>query len=204
MLDLHRFRAVIFDFDGVIVDSESMQVRSWKQVAQTLGRECNVSVQRIAGRLDREVAVELFAGCDADWCVREKAQTEQEMESRGELKLIHGVEPFIRSITTTHRLAIASSCHCDVLDRRLKMLGLHDTFEVVIGRTDGVRHKPAPDLYLRALESLKLNPIDACAIEDSSIGVAAARAAGLYAIQLLHPGMPRAGEADQVIERFPS
>jgi beta-phosphoglucomutase-like phosphatase (HAD superfamily) len=179
-------------------------VRSWKQVAQAMGRDCDVSLQRIAGRLDRELAGELFPGCDAEWCVNEKARIEQEMESRGELKLIDGVERFTRLIGTRHRPAIASSCHRDVLHRRLRMLRLNDVFEVVVGRSDGVRHKPAPDLYLRALDELNVDARDACAIEDSPTGVAAGKAAGLYTIQLLHPGMPRAADADHVIDRFPS
>jgi putative hydrolase of the HAD superfamily len=204
MLDLHRFRAVIFDFDGVIVDSESMQVRSWKQVAQAIGRDCNVSLQQIAGRLDRELAGAMFPGCDADSCVREKAMIEQEMETRGELQSVAGVAQFLRSILATHRLAIASSCHRDVLNRRLTMLGLRNLFEVVVGRSDVLRHKPAPDLYLRALDDLALHATDACAIEDSPTGIDAAKAAGLYTIQLLHLGMPRVANADEVITRFPT
>jgi HAD superfamily hydrolase (TIGR01509 family) len=108
----------------------------------------------------------------------------------------------VRGLSGTHALAICSSCHPDVIARRLERVGLRPSFRVVVGRTGGVPHKPAPDLYLRALAELRVRAADACAIEDSPTGVVAARAAGVYAIQLLRPGMPRAANADEWITGF--
>jgi HAD superfamily hydrolase (TIGR01509 family) len=79
---------------------------------------------------------------------------------------------------------------------------LSDAFRVVVGRTDGVPHKPAPDLYLMCLAELRIEARHACAIEDSPTGILAAKAAGIHAIQLLHPGMPRSVDADGWVHRF--
>jgi HAD superfamily hydrolase (TIGR01509 family) len=203
VVDLSRFRAVIFDFDGVIVDSESMQARAWTQVGRELGLvDCLISVEQIAGRLDIELAPRLFPGCDARRCVERKAQLETEVEAAGELRLVQGVDSLVRRLARTHRLAICSSCHDELLRRRLALVGMTRFFPVVVGRTDGVLHKPAPDLYLNALAGLGVGAADACAIEDSLTGVAAAKAAGLHVIQLVHPGLPRAADADQWITCF--
>jgi len=198
MLDLSKFRAVIFDFDGVIVDSETMQARAWTRVGRELGfADCQISVERIAGRVDVELAPMLFPGHDPRRCVQRKWQIEAEMEAAGELRLVHGVDQFVHALARTHRLAICSSCHVMQLRRRLERVGLSSLFSVVVGTSAGVAHKPAPDLYLRALAQLGVGADEACAIEDSETGVAAARAAGIYVIQLVHPGQPRAALADE-------
>ena len=202
-INLARFKAVIFDFDGVIVDSETMQARAWTRVARELGmHDCEVKVEQIAGRIDVELAAELFAGRDVQWCVRRKWSIDREMEDGGELRLVPGVEQFVRGLEGTHALAICSSCHPDVIARRLDRAGLRSAFRVVVGRTEGVPHKPAPDLYLRTLHELSVRAADACAIEDSPTGIVAAKAAGVHAIQLLHIGMPRAANADAWITGF--
>jgi HAD superfamily hydrolase (TIGR01509 family) len=198
---LARFRAVIFDFDGVIVDSETMQARAWTRVARELGlRGCDITVAQIAGRIDHELVAELFPGCDGPACMTRKCQIDDELESDGELRHIPGIEPLLRALAVTHALAICSSCDAGIIARRLERVGLSWAFPVVMGRTDGVPHKPAPDLYRRALGELRASAADACAIEDSPTGIAAAKSAGLYAIQLLHPGMPRAADADEWID----
>jgi HAD superfamily hydrolase (TIGR01509 family) len=203
MIDLTRFRAVIFDFDGVIVDSETMQARAWSRVAQDLGlRDRVITAREIAGRIDAELAAELFPGFDAQRCVVEKARVEAELEARGDLRLVDGVERFVRRLALTHALAICSNCHVEPLARRLAQTGVGPAFQAVVGRTDGVPHKPAPDLYLRALAALRVPARDACAIEDSPTGVAAAKAAGVHVIQLVHPDSSRSPDADEWIEVF--
>jgi HAD superfamily hydrolase (TIGR01509 family) len=203
MVDLGRFRAVILDFDGVIVDSETLQARAWTCVARELGQsDRHITARDIAGRIDRELAAELFAGCDAFWCADRKRQIESEMLAAGELKQVAGVEDFLQCVARRHLLAICSSCDARLLERRLADLGLRSAFGVVVGRIDGLPHKPAPDLYLRALSQLDVPAGDACAIEDSITGVAAAKAAGIFTIQLVHADLPRADNADAWIERF--
>jgi len=198
MVDLTRFAAVIFDFDGVIVDSETLQARAWTRVARELGADrCEVTAAQIAGRLDAELATELFAGFDAARCLDRKWRIEAEMESAGELRLVDGAAEAVRDLARSHELAICSSCREEVIVRRLDAAGLRSFFRHVIGRIEGMRCKPSPDPYLLALDRLGAQPHDACAIEDSPTGIASAKAAGIHAIQLLHDGMPCATDADE-------
>jgi len=203
MVDLSRFRAVILDFDGVIVDSETLQARAWTRVAREVGEaRRQIKVHQIAGRIDCELAAQLFPGRDRKWCIARKGELEAGMEAAGELKLVRGVEGFLRQVARRRLLAVCSSCEAKLLERRLTDFGLRSAFPVVVGRVDDLRHKPAPDLYLRALAQLGVTADEACAIEDSITGVAAAKAAGIFTVQLAHPDLPRAADADTWIERF--
>jgi HAD superfamily hydrolase (TIGR01509 family) len=204
MIDLSRFKAIIFDFDGVIVDSESLYTRSWVQLADELGIKNNaICGERVSGRIDRDLVVEFFPDvADRQACLERKWAIDAERESRGEMRPIRGVVDFIHRCAQIHILAICSSSHSDDLHRRLELTGLAPMFQVIRGRIDGVPHKPAPDLYLRTLAALRLDAPYACAIEDSATGVAAADAAGLFTIQFLHEGISRAPGADEVIQSF--
>src|SRR4051794_27016168 len=116
MLDLSRFRAVIFDFDGVIVDSEPLQARAWTRLGRELGmHDCDVSVEQIAGRIDADLAPQLFPAFDAARCVQRKAELEAQMVAAGELEPVEGVEELLRRLARTHRLAICSSCEIGLL-----------------------------------------------------------------------------------------
>ena len=114
--------------------------------------------------------------------------------------MVEGVGEFVRRLARTHLLAVCSSCQHAVLVRRLNRTGLESAFRAVIGRSGGVPHKPAPDLYLRALTELAVAARDACAIEDSATGVAAAKAAGIHVVQLVHPNLPRSADADDWLD----
>jgi HAD superfamily hydrolase (TIGR01509 family) len=203
MIDLTRFQAIVFDFDGVLVDSETLQARCWTLIARELGLDRGeIRADEIAGQLDRELVLHLFPGSDPAQCLARKSELESSLEAAGELQPVPGAVDFVRRAGATHTLAICSSSRPEPIRRRVAALGLLDSFSVIQGRVEGAMHKPAPDLYLRTLESLALVPQAACAIEDSLPGVKAAKSAGLYTIQLLHVGMPRSELADAHIRAF--
>jgi HAD superfamily hydrolase (TIGR01509 family) len=156
------------------------------------GRE--ITAAQIAGRIDSELAIELFPGLDAARCAARKWEIDDEVEA--ELHLVEGAAQLIRRLVNGHELAICSSCRPQLIERRLDRVGIRSSFRVIVGRIDEIPHKPAPDLYMRTLTRLGVSATNACAIEDSPTGVAAAKAAGIYTIQLLHPGLPRAAAAD--------
>lgn len=203
MIDLSRFKAVIFDFDGVIVDSESLYTRAWLQLAQEMGViNSNICGGHVAGKIDRELVAEFFPSANHEYFLNRKWTIEAEMESRGLIQPVPGVVDLIERLRSTHILAICSSSHPDALRKRLKPTGLTDRFRVIRGRVEGLPHKPAPDLYLKTLTELDLHPREACAIEDSITGVAAAKAAGLFTIQFVQDGLPVAEDADAWITSF--
>jgi len=196
IVDLSRFGAIIFDFDGVLVDSETLQARAWTRVAQELQLEKIVTAQDIAGKIDEDIVYELFPREKAAWCRDRKWCVESEMVAAGELEAIADTVHFAQRMSRTHRLAICSSSRRENILNRLEPLGIAPLFHTIMGRRDGVPHKPAPDHYLLTLEALSLEAREACAIEDSPPGVAAAKAAGIFTIQLQHDYLPRAAAAD--------
>ena len=202
MIDLSRFSAIIFDFDGVIADSESLQARAWTKLANELGVSRHVQAGEIVGRLDRDIGPELFPDVDAAWCLDRKNCLEMELINAGELEAIKHVDRVLDRVIATHKIAICSSSPRSIIHDRLHRLGLSKYFEIIVGRSDVKRHKPAPDPYIEVLKRLDLPSTAACVIEDSPTGVTAARAAELFTIQLLHDGMPRAEGANAVIRSY--
>jgi HAD superfamily hydrolase (TIGR01509 family) len=199
MISISRFKAVIFDFDGVIIDSERLQARAWCGVAAELGLGRTVGVHETAGKLDRHIAPELFPGQDHDWCIRRKKLIEQALESEGGPAYIEPTLALAGRIAGTHRLAICSSSSPGRIREVLGGRGLVSRFEVIVGQEPGDECKPSPAPYLKALRLLGVSAGEACALEDSPTGLTAAKGAGLYAIQLLHDGVGACELADAVV-----
>lgn len=192
MLDLSRFRAVIFDFDGVLVDSETVQLEAWRKAARELGlSEESLDITRTAGRMDRHIVGELFPEPQAQACLKRKWEIQDEMENAGLLKPVPGAIELVQRLAKSHKLGIASSTWPIKIQRWLEKSELIGLFAAVVACGDQIACKPAPDCYQRALQMLGVKASEACAIEDSPTGLAAAKAAGIFTIQLLHPYMSR-------------
>jgi beta-phosphoglucomutase-like phosphatase (HAD superfamily) len=179
-------RALIFDFDGLLVDTEAPALRAWERVLagygvalplavwhSAIGTRSSVAVviahleERI-GPLDRDA---LLAGWWAEHLATVAVQP-----------LCAGVADYLTCAADLGlRLAVASSATSDWVDGHLRRVGVHDRFTVV-STVEGRRAKPAPDVYLAALDGLGVGPDEAIAFEDSPNGVAAARAAGLRCV----------------------
>lgn len=199
MIPLTNFRAVIFDFDGVLVDSETLQARAWTQLASELGSPRTVAVSEIAGKLDRHLAPALFPSHDPVFSASRKQSIERDMEAAGGLRCVAETIDFARRVAVTHTLAVCSSSRPERINRLLSHFEVGGLFSVIVGQVAGEDCKPSPAPYLKALRLLGLSATDACAIEDSATGIAAAKAAGLYTFQLLHDGMPVCPAADTII-----
>jgi len=202
MIDLSRFRAAIFDFDGVIADSETLQLQAWHQVA----RELNISgfhcpLEKIAGRQDIHIAPELFSPpYDSDHAMRRKWAIEHDLAQAGQMLPMPGSLELIRHLSQTFQLAIASSRRPGSIEHWLNRHELFAKFHAIVGQVEGLPCKPSPAPYLRALQLLNVCSGQACAIEDSPVGIEASKAANIYTIQLCHSHMPRCAAADCQIE----
>jgi HAD superfamily hydrolase (TIGR01509 family) len=200
MVPLHRFKAVIFDFDGVLVDSERLAARAWTLLGHELSAGLTpVTLGQIAGKLDRHIAPALFPGRDPVACVARKQQIERDLEDQGELSCITATIEFARRISSTHKLAVCSSSRPPRIQRILTRFNALDLFPTIVGQVDGEECKPSPAPYLKALRLLSLSAAEACAIEDSPTGLIASKSAGLFSIQLLHDGLSPSPQADVVI-----
>jgi HAD superfamily hydrolase (TIGR01509 family) len=182
-------QALIFDFDGLILDTETPEVQIWQDLYSRYGQEFPLDewVRTVVGstvaNLDPVVQLEKLTGTQLDRQAMHEQVHRTRMDLQASLPPLPGVANYLDSARRLGlRLAVASSSPHAWVDAYLKRLGFFDLFDAVICREDASRLKPAPDLFLAALSALHLRADQALALEDSPNGVRAAQAAGLRVI----------------------
>lgn len=189
-----RFGAVVFDMDGVLVDSEPLWARAEasllarhgdrfteEDVEATHGRSIEASVEAYASRL---------GGIDPA-ALRVELIELMRLQYAAGVALRPGAAALVRSLHGRAGLAVASNTDGDLVRLALARAGLLDRFEVIVSGADLGRSKPDPAVYLAACHRLGVEPRDAVAIEDSPAGVQAAKAAGLACV-----GVPERARVD--------
>lgn len=183
-------RAVVFDMDGVIFDSERLVLECWSEIADRRGienieeamREClgvnAVQTKEIMlRRYGREFPYDAFR--------KEASALFHERYDGGRLPLKKGVRELLSYLKDRGiKIALASSTREKIVRQELSDAGILDYFEQVICGDMVERSKPAPDIYLKACEALGVTPAEAYAVEDSYNGIRSANAAGLLAIMV--------------------
>jgi HAD superfamily hydrolase (TIGR01509 family) len=182
------FDAVVFDLDGVIVDTERVILEVWREAFARYGG--SFTPEEWAAGVGTDRGFDPFATL-AERSRRplpERSELQDQIELREQV-LLHGLSPLpgIREwIDGAERLglgiAVASSSPAAWVTGRLADVGLDSRFVVVSCRSDKLAAKPAPDLYLDACRRLHVEPARAVAVEDSTNGLTAARAAGLASV----------------------
>jgi HAD superfamily hydrolase (TIGR01509 family) len=179
-------RALVFDFDGLILDTETSEYVTVKEVYERhgLGLDLEVWQQRIGthSRHWLEELEELVGVIDDKEALRaERIRRHHELiEAEA---VMPGVQELVEAAAAAGLgLAVASSSQDTWVGPHLERLGLRHHFTHLSCRSDVVPAKPAPDVYLAACERLGVEPREAVAIEDSPHGVAAAKAAGLWCV----------------------
>jgi HAD superfamily hydrolase (TIGR01509 family) len=181
-----RAPALIFDFDGLLVDTESSALLAWREqfAVHELDFPLEVWHSYIGSQGSQEAMMAAVRAGGIDF---EDAELRAEWRQRHNLianeePLRAGVMAFLdEAIAAGSHLAIASSATRDWLDAHLDRLGIRPLFDVVCARDNG-RVKPSPDIYLAALAGLRVAADDAIAFEDSPNGITAAKAAGLMCV----------------------
>jgi len=181
-----RFDLVIFDCDGVLVDSERLSIRLDAVLLERLGWPMSESevVERFVGRTDAAMRAEIEAHLGRDIGPEWEAFSEEYIKLfAAELRPVAGVAAAIDAVQAAgFATCVASSGGHEKIRRNLALTGLRDRFGERIFSGDDVEHgKPAPDLFLHAAAAMGVEPARCAVIEDSRHGVAAARAAGMWA-----------------------
>ncbi len=204
-----RIEAVVFDMDGVLVDTEHL----WDEVREALTEEWG-------GRYTPEAQEAMMGMSSPEWSrylhevvgLREppeviNAEVVRRMLERYEMDLpvVPGAVEAVRRLAREgYRLAVASSSNRELIDGVLRRLELSELFEVTVSSEEVARGKPAPDVYLETAHRLGLPPGRCAAIEDSASGIRAAHAAGMRVIAYPNRHYPPAADvlalADVVIE----
>jgi beta-phosphoglucomutase len=209
-------QAIIFDFDGVIADTEPLHLRAYQTVLGRAGIELNkedyyarylgfddVGLFRALAQ-DRRMPV---SGHTVDEWVATKSVVIEEMLGDGSI-LFPGAAACIKTFAERVPLAIASGALGPEIEQVLDRAGLRRYFRAIASASDGVPGKPAPDLYLLAVarlnEPVPIDPAACLAIEDSRWGLEAARTAGLTCVAVTHtyPADELNQAADLVVDRL--
>jgi HAD superfamily hydrolase (TIGR01509 family) len=183
-----RYRAVIFDMDGLLLDTEALWLAAEEELFRNHGAEFTRDDQLAVIGTSVDFTSRYFAE-RLGWPLDRGRELVDEM-----MALMHGhvrrqvdarpgaVELVDELKRLDVPLGLASNSPGFLVADALATAGLADTFDTVVSVDDVVRPKPAPDLYLLACERLGVDPSEALALEDSSSGVRAAKAAGLTCI----------------------
>jgi putative hydrolase of the HAD superfamily len=199
-------QAVVFDFDGLLMDTESTSFLSWQYEWSQWGLTLQAADFFVnhGGDVteDRYAMLAAVVGPRFDRTLSHRRRVAYREKLHEELDLADGLREWLDEAAGLGlRLAVASSSPLSWLTTHLGRVGVLDTFEVLAGGDEVGRHKPAPDVYQLALDRLSLSCTAAVAVEDTAHGVAAARAAGMRCIAIPNPFVPleRVRQADLVL-----
>jgi HAD superfamily hydrolase (TIGR01509 family) len=191
--------AVVFDMDGVIVDSEQV----WDDVRRTYTRE-------VGGTFTEEATRAMMGMSSPEWSrymsealgvpgTPEQINADivaRMLERYGEEPpLIPGAADAVRRIAARWPLAIASSSNRELIDVVLRAAELNSLFQVTVSSEEVAHGKPAPDVYLEAAARLGVEPRRCTAIEDSHAGIRSAKGAHMWVVAVPNPHFPPDGEA---------
>ena len=191
--------AVVFDLDGVLVDSDHI----WHEVRESLARERG-------GHWTDQSEADMSGMSSTEWSqylhdVVGLAEAPEELNDEvvrrmlaryeAELPLVNGAPDAVQRLAESFRLAVASSSNRELIDGVLAAAGLAEHFEVTVSSEEVARGKPSPDVYLEAATRLRLDPGRCAAIEDSANGIRAAHRAGMRVVAIPTRRYPPAADA---------
>jgi len=203
-------RAIIFDMDGVIIDSEPIHYDANKRIFEELGIPVNNSLySNYIGVSNQEMWEDLKNEYDLQQSVEElvEKQNSQNLELFNEFvkEPIEGVVELLKNLKENgYKIALASSSPMRLIKEVICKFDIEKYFEVVVSSEDVTRGKPKPDIFIYTAGLLNVKPYECLVIEDSKNGVKAAKAAGMKCIGFKNPNSINQdlSKADVVVENM--
>jgi HAD superfamily hydrolase (TIGR01509 family) len=204
-----RYRAVVFDLDGVLWDGEPLYHEAFNVVLKPYGHV--MTPQEYENIIGHSVEAAWEWVLNRYNLSQSPGRFYRQYDAAVLDLLAHPVEPLpgVRELLAELRardipVGLASASLRQWVDATLRGLGLDGAFATTVSASEVTHAKPAPDLYLKAAANLGINPNLCVAVEDTRAGVRAAKAAGMYAIQVraASTALPPIEEADAVIEDY--
>lgn len=204
------YKAVIFDLDGVLVDSQPFHFVVDQAVLAKNGVFVPLEVVHgYAGMANQNRFVKYKNDFSITTSVEELIQTHietiAELLDKSDLSVVDGIPELLSMLKQKgFKISVASSSSYDFIYKMLDKLGIRDYFDPVISGEDMKNSKPAPDIFLHAARVQGCEPSECIVIEDSAVGVAAAVAAGIKCIGYQNPtsGEQDLSGADMIIDDF--
>ena len=183
---MRAFKAAVFDMDGVIFDSERAVIECWKQIAPQYGIT-DIETHCIAATgLNEEATRRIFKeqyGDELPYDEMRAARRALFMErfDKGLVPVKEGAKELLQYLKESgHKVALASSTSEGTVRRELGMAGLLEYFDFIIGGNNVTHSKPDPEIFLKAMAGLGVDPEESIVIEDSYNGVRAGHASGAF------------------------
>jgi HAD superfamily hydrolase (TIGR01509 family) len=191
--------AVVFDMDGVLIESEEI----WDAVREGYVRERG-------GRYDEAIQRAVMGMSAPEWsrylhetagvpdppeAINEEVVRRMLAAYREHLPLIPGAVEAVRRLAGQFPLAVASSSNRPLIDTVLDVAGLNDCFQATVSSEEVAHGKPSPDVYLEAARRLGVAPERCAAVEDSHNGIRSAKSAGMHVVAIPNPSYPPDAEA---------
>jgi HAD superfamily hydrolase (TIGR01509 family) len=203
----HTIEAVVFDMDGVLVDTEHL----WDEVREELTEEWG-------GRYTPEAQEAMMGMSSREWSrylhetvglrqppevINDEVVRRMLTRYETELPVVPGSAEAVRRIAAAGlRLAVASSSNRPLIDAVIRRLGVAELFDVTVSSEEVDRGKPSPDVYLEATRRLGVEPGHCVAVEDSSSGIRAARSAGMGVIAYPNRHFPPSPDVLELADRI--
>jgi HAD superfamily hydrolase (TIGR01509 family) len=191
--------AVVFDLDGVLLDTEELWDEARRQIAEERGGRWRPDAQRaMMGMSSPEWSRymhDVIGLPDPPERISEEVVERLAELYRRELPLVDGAIEALRRIGARWPLGIASSSNRPLIDLFLELTGTLDLFRATVSSEEVAQGKPAPDVYLEAARRLEVAPERCAAIEDSENGIRSASAAGMHVVAIPNRVFPPSTEA---------
>lgn len=186
-------KALVFDFDGLIIDTESVEFQVWQEIYRHYGYDLKLETWAVcigtsADAFDPCTYLEKLSGSQFDRQELYARRYTRHSELVAAMPVLPGVEAYLKGARNLGLgVAVASSSTHDWVEGYLKERGLLHYFDYIKCKDDVQQVKPAPDLYLAALSALGVPGESAIAFEDSLHGLHAAKTAGMYCVVVPNP-----------------
>lgn len=183
-------KTIIFDMDGVIFDSEQVVLAGWQELSKKYGFQ-NVEIPfmkciGVNSKMARQIFIEYYGeNFPYDKYCTEHSENYHRKYDKGKLPMKKGVAELLEALRENkYKIAIASSTRTEVVENQIEAAGLTPYFDVIVGGDMVEKSKPAPDIFLRAVEELGGTKESTYVVEDSYNGIRAAYSAGMIPIMV--------------------
>lgn len=204
-------KAILFDFDGVVVDSEPVHHRTFMDFMRPLGISVDTDrwYREFAGTGSKNIFTVLLgeAGITDEKTINEYVEKRKgvygKLVRKGMVRKKGGIENFLKMLRKRKiGTAVVSGGHPENIEAALEVLGLKKYFDIIIGSGDYRRRKPYPDAFITGAKKLGVKPSECIAIEDSVSGFNAAKRAKMKVVLMHSPAMKYIKTKEKVIKNY--